>query len=73
MLHPSHGHGDGSYLAILTVFWLKMKHLNPKLKYFCKKMGQKGQKTMPEVADGHHGGLGRVQEGENGLDAGETF
>ena len=36
-------------------------------------MGQKGQKSLPEVADGHHGGLGRAQEGENGLDAGETF
>ena len=36
-------------------------------------MGQKGQKLMPEVADGHHGGLGRVQEGENGLDVGRLF
>ena len=50
-----------------------MKLVNPKLKYFCKKMGQKGQKSLSEVADGHHGGLGRAQEGENGLDAGETF
>ena len=36
-------------------------------------MGQKGQKSLPEVADGHHGGLGRGQEGENDLDAGEAF
>ena len=33
-------------------------------------MGQKGQKTMPEVADGHHGGC--IQESKNGLDAWET-
>ena len=36
-------------------------------------MGQKAQKTTPEVADVHHGGLGRVQEGKNGLEGRQTF
>ena len=36
-------------------------------------MGQKGQKTMPEVADGHHGGLGRAQKGEMALMLGRIF
>ena len=36
-------------------------------------MGQKGQKTTPEVADVHHGGLGRVQEGTNDLEGRQTF
>ena len=30
-------------------------------------------KIPPEVADGSHGGLGRGQEAENGLEAGESF
>ena len=33
-------------------------------------MGQKGQKPVPEVIDGNHGGLGCGKEGKNGLDAG---
>ena len=39
--------------------------------FFCKN-GQKGQKATPEVADGNHGGLGRGQEGKNGLEGGQT-
>ena len=35
-----------------------------------KKIGQKGQKPTPEVADGDHGGLGRVQKAQNGLEDG---
>ena len=42
-------------------------------KFFEKKMGKKGQKIAPEVADGHHGGLGRGKKAKNGLEVGHSF
>ena len=36
-------------------------------------MGKKGQKIAPEVADGHHGGLGRGKKAKNGLEVGHSF
>ena len=50
-----------------------MEYFDTKLKVFIEKNGQKGQKIIPEVADDHHGGPGRVHEGENGLADGEFF
>ena len=38
-----------------------------------KKWAKKVKKSMPDVADGNHGGPGRIQEGQNGLDAEQTF
>ena len=57
--HTSHGHGHGSHLAILTVFWPKMEYFDQKHNILVKKMGHIGQKHVPEVADGNHGGIGR--------------
>ena len=44
-----------------------MVYFDPKFLDFAEKNGQKGQKTTPEVADGDHGGPGRVQKAQNGL------
>ena len=35
-----------------------MDFLDQKLNMLVKKMGQKGQKPVPEVTDGNNGGLG---------------
>ena len=59
MWHTSHGHGHGSHLAMLTVFFVKMVFFDQKIYNLVFKMGQKGQKAVPEVTDGNHGGLGR--------------
>ena len=50
-----------------------MEYFDPKFKNFAEKFGQKGQNTTPEVADGDHGGLGRVQKAQNGLEDGYPF
>ena len=50
-----------------------MESLDPALKNFREKNGQKGQKITPEVADGHHGGLGRGKRGKNGLEVEHCF
>ena len=55
----SHGHGYMSHLAMVTVFWPKMENLDQKLNILVKRIGQKCQKLVPEVTDGHYGGLGR--------------
>ena len=47
-----------------------MEYFDPKVYDFAGKIGQKGQKPTPEVADGDHGGLGRVQKVQNGLEDG---
>ena len=73
MWYTSHGHPDGSDFAILAFFWSNMKYFDLKFKYFVKKMGPKSQKGMSDVADGNHGGPGRIQEGQSGLDAEQTF
>ena len=49
-----------------------MGYFDLKLKDFGQKSGQKGLKMTPEAADGSHGGLGRVEEGTNGLEDRET-
>ena len=46
-----------------------MEYFDQKLNILVKKTGQKGQKPIPEVLDGNHGGLGRGGEGKTGLDA----
>ena len=45
-----------------------MRCFDLKLKDFGQKTGQKGLTMTPEAADGSHGGLGRVEEGKNGLE-----
>ena len=57
--HTSHGHCQGSHLAMLTGFGAKMEYFDQKLNILVLKMDQKGQKPVPEVADGNHGGYGR--------------
>ena len=64
--HPSHEHGHGLFFGILNYFWPKMEYFDSKLKLFIIKNGPKSSKN--QVADVHHGGLGRVQEGKNGLE-----
>ena len=44
---------------MLTVFWPKMEYFEQNLNNLVKKMGQKGQKPVPEVTDDNHGGHGR--------------
>ena len=55
-----------------TIELYEMEVLN-NWKFFEKNMGKKVKKIIPEVADDHHGGPGRVHEGENGLADGESF
>ena len=71
MWHTSHGHGQGSHLTILTVFFAQEWSILAKNStVWFKKLSQKGQRPVPEVLDGNHSGLGRGWEGKNGLDAG---
>ena len=55
------------------VFWPKNVIFCPKNSKFRTKNGKYRPKSPPEVADGSHGGLGRVQKGKNGLEVGHTF
>ena len=49
-----------------------MEYFDLKLKDFGQKTGQTGFKMTPKAADGSHGALGRMKEGKNGLEDGET-
>ena len=54
-------------------FWPKIVIFCPKNSKFRTKNGKYRPKSPPEVADGRHGGLGRVQKGKNGLEVEPTF
>ena len=54
-------------------FCPKMSYFVQKTQNLGQKMGNLGLNPLQEVADGSHGGLGRVQKGKNGLEVGQTF
>ena len=60
----------GLFEIMNLFFCSNMEYFDPKVQDFAEKIGQKGQKPTPEVADGDHGGLGRVQKVQNGLEDG---
>ena len=63
----------GLFEIVNLFFCSNMEYFDPKVQDFAEKIGQKGQKPTPEVADGDHGGLGRVQKVQNGLEDGYFF
>ena len=61
------------FFGILNCFLATNGVFEPRTVSFFEKNGQKGQKITPEVADGHHGGLGRGKKGKNSLEVGHSF
>ena len=61
----------GFTAGLLTIknrfFQPYLDNFDLKEKVFVKKFVKKGQTGLPEAHDGDGGGLGRVEEGQNGL------